>query len=210
VDVIRYLTLMAERAGVDIRLNTRVTPEMVSATKAGAVILATGGIPLTITFPGLEKTRWMQAADLLDGVVEVKTPTALVVGGGLVGLEAADFLAAKGVKVTVVEMLDQVGIDMDPLAKAMLTKRLNARDVEIFTGTKVLRLAERNVVAQQAGRETTLPLETVVIAVGVRPNRTLLDALDENDLEVHVIGDAVEPRRALEAIREGFEVGNRV
>jgi NADPH-dependent 2,4-dienoyl-CoA reductase/sulfur reductase-like enzyme len=152
----------------------------------------------------------MQASDLLDGVVEVKTPTALVVGGGLVGLEAADFLAAKGVKVTIVEMLDQVGIDMDPLAKAMLTNRLNARDVEIFTGTKVLRLAERNVVAQQAGRETTLPLETVVIAVGVRPNRRLLDALEGNDLEVHVIGDAVEPRRALEAIREGFEVGNRV
>jgi 2,4-dienoyl-CoA reductase-like NADH-dependent reductase (Old Yellow Enzyme family)/thioredoxin reductase len=210
LDVIRYLSLMAERAGVDIRLDTRVTPEMVATTQPDAIILATGGIPLTIPFPGLEKTRWLQASDLLDGVVEVETATALVVGGGLVGLEVADFLAAQGVRVTLVEMLDQVGMDMDPLAKAMLTKRLNARSVKIFTGTKVLRLTEKNAIVQQDEKELSFPVEKVVIAVGVRPNRTLLDALDRNDLEVHIIGDAVESRRALEAIREGFEVGNRV
>jgi soluble P-type ATPase len=52
--------------------------------------------------------------------------------------------------------------------------------------------------------------ETVVIAVGVRHNRELTDALKNSDLEIHTIGDAVEPRKVLEAIWEGFEVGNGI
>jgi NADPH-dependent 2,4-dienoyl-CoA reductase/sulfur reductase-like enzyme len=210
VDVIRYLGLMAMRAGVDIRLDTWVTPDMVVTTRPDAVILATGGIPLTIPFPGLEDTHWLQASDLLDGGAEVETSTAFVIGGGLVGLETADFLAARGVQVTLVEMLDQVGGDMDPLAKAMISKRLNGYGVKIHTSAKVLRLTERNAVVKQAKKEFSFPIETVVIAVGVRSDRALPDALDGSGLEVHVIGDAVEPRRALEAIREGFEVGDRV
>lgn len=210
VDVIHYLGLMAKRAGVDIQLNTQVTSEMVATMQPDAVILATGGIPLTIPFPGLEDSNWLQVTDLLDSGMEIETATAFVIGGGLVGLEAADSLAAQGVKVTLVEMLDQVGGDMDPLAKAMLNKRLNKRGVEIHTGTKVLRLTEREAIVQQAGEEIAFPVETVVIAVGVRPNRTLPDALAESDLEIHVIGDAVEPRQALQAIHEGFVVGNEV
>ena len=210
VDVIHYLGLMAKRAGVDIQLNTQVTSEMVTTMQSDAVILATGGIPFTIPFPGLEDSNWLQVADLLDSGMEIETATAFVIGGGLVGLEAADSLAAQGVKVTLVEMLDQVGGDMDPLAKAMLNKRLNKRGVEIHTGTKVLRLTEREAIVQQAGEEIAFPVETVVIAVGVRSNRTLPDALAESDLEIHVIGDAVEPRQALQAIHEGFVVGNEV
>jgi NADPH-dependent 2,4-dienoyl-CoA reductase/sulfur reductase-like enzyme len=210
VDVIRYLALMAGRAGVNIRLDTRVTPELVAIRQPDAVILATGGIPLTIPFPGLESARWLQASDLLDGVAEVETATAFVVGGGLVGLETADYLGARGVKVTLVEMLDQVGIDMDPLAKAMLIKRLDARGAKIHTGTRLIRLTKREAFVQRAENHVTFPVETVVIAVGVRPNRALPDALDGSGLDVHVIGDALEPRRALEAIREGFEVGNQV
>ncbi len=99
---------------------------------------------------------------------------------------------------------------MDPLAKAMLAKRLKEYGVKIYTGAKVLHLTDRNAVVQQAKKEFSFPIETVVNAVGVRSNRALPDALDGSGLEVHVISDAVEPRRALEAICEGFEVGNKV
>jgi len=210
LDILQYQNLMAERAGVDIRLNTRVTPEMASSLNPDVLILATGGIPLTIHFPGLEDTRWMLASDLLDGGLRVESPTAFVIGGGLVGLETADFLASQGVKVTLVEMLDEVGGDMDPLAKAMITKRLKGNGVKIYTGTRVLRMKKNTVIVQQAEKEILFPIETVVIAVGVRSNRELPDALHESDLEIYVIGDAVEPRKALDAVREGFEVGNKV
>ncbi|MGD8855315.1 MAG: FAD-dependent oxidoreductase [Chloroflexota bacterium] len=210
LDVIRYLVLMAERAGVEIFLNTQVTPETVTLSQPDVVILATGGIPLTIPFPGLDDTQWLQASDLLDGGHEINTATAFVIGGGLVGLETADYLAARGVVVTLVEMLDQVGADIDQLAKAMLLKRLNAHGVKIHTGTKVVGLTKNAALVQQDEEVVSLPIETVVVAVGVRANRTLPDALAGSDRELHIIGDAAEPRRALEAIREGFEAGNKV
>jgi len=210
LDVIRYQTLMTSRTGVNIHLNTKVTPEMITANRPDAVILATGGIPLTIPFPGLESAPWILASDLLDNEAQVKTPSALVIGGGLVGLETADFLAAKGVQVTLVEMLHEVGGDMDLLAKAMLSARLREHHVSIHTSTKILRLTKTTAVAEKEGQEITFPIETIVIAVGVRSNGTLPNALAGSDLEIYVIGDAVEPRKALEAIQEGFDVGNRV
>ena len=209
-DVIRYQALMAQRAGVDMQLGTYVTPEMVVAARPNVVILATGGIPLTIPFPGLEETRWLLASDLLEGVAQVETQSAFVIGGGLVGLEVADYLAAQGKRVTLIEMLEEVGSDMDVLAKNMLLKRLKNRDVRIHLNTEVTRLTAELAITQQGEREIHYPIETVVMAVGVRPNQELQKALQGSDMVIHVIGDAVKPRKALEAIWEGFEVGNKI
>ncbi len=207
-DLINYLELTAQRAGVDIRLESPITTGMILEAKYDAYVLATGGIPLVIPFPGLEDTNWLLASDLLDGIVSVGTPTALVIGGGLVGLESADYLAAQGIQVTLVEMLDEVGGDMDIMAKQMLFKRLQKAGVAIMPKTKVSRFTPDTMYAQQGEDEISLPIGTVVVAVGVRSNRELPDALENCDLDIHVIGDAVKPRKALEAIWEGFSVGN--
>jgi 2,4-dienoyl-CoA reductase-like NADH-dependent reductase (Old Yellow Enzyme family)/thioredoxin reductase len=210
LDVIGYLSLMVERAGVDVRLGTRVTPQMVANMHPEVVVVAAGGIPLTIPFPGLNETHWLLASDLLEGTGRVETPSAVVIGGGLVGLEVADLLASQDRRITVVEMLPEVGGDMDLLARAMLLGRLQKQNVTIHTGTKVTRLARDTAFARQNDGEIQFPIETVILAVGVRPNRELADALEQSELEMYVIGDAVQPRKALEAIWEGFEVGVKV
>ncbi|MFZ5821995.1 MAG: NAD(P)/FAD-dependent oxidoreductase [Chloroflexota bacterium] len=165
---------------------------------------------MTLPFPGLAETRWLLAADLLDGSEQVTTSTAFVIGGGLVGLESADYLAARGVQVTLVEMLPEVGADMDALAKAMLLGRLKKQGVAIHTGAKVSSLTRDEALVQQNDSEVRFPIETVVMAVGVRPNRELAGALEHSGLELYVIGDALQPRKALEAIREGFQVGAEI
>jgi 2,4-dienoyl-CoA reductase-like NADH-dependent reductase (Old Yellow Enzyme family)/thioredoxin reductase len=210
LDVIRYLSLMVERARVDVRLDTRVTPQMVANVHPEVVVVATGGIPLTIPFPGLNETHWLLASDLLEGTGRVETPSAVVIGGGLVGLEVADLLASQNKRITVIEMLPDVGGDMDLLARAMLLGRLQKQNVTIHTSTKVTRLARDTAFARQNDGEIQFPIETVILAVGVRPNRELVEALEQSGLEMYVIGDAVQPRKALEAIWEGFEVGLRV
>ena len=210
LDVIRVLALTARRSGVEIRVDSHVRPETVRAEGPDVVVVATGGVPLTVPFPGLDQTRWLLASDLLDAIAEVSTASALVVGGGLVGLEAADFLAERGKQVTVVEMLGEVGRGMDPLAKAMLMRRLEQRGVAARAGAKVIRFTRDAATVHEGGRELTLPCETVVMAVGVRPNRTLADALAGTVQETHVIGDALEPRMAGDAIREGYELGCRL
>jgi 2,4-dienoyl-CoA reductase-like NADH-dependent reductase (Old Yellow Enzyme family)/thioredoxin reductase len=206
-DVVRHMELMARRAGADIRAATYVTPELVNSMKPDAVVLATGGIPLLVDFPGLDRAAWTLSTDVLDGSVKVGSESALVIGGGLVGLETADFLASQGKRITLVEMLEEVGCHMDPLAKTMITKRLNQYGAELHTNTKVVGLTEDRVFALKEGQQVALPCETVVLAVGVKANRELPEALASSDLEVYVIGDALEPRRALEAVREGFDVG---
>jgi 2,4-dienoyl-CoA reductase-like NADH-dependent reductase (Old Yellow Enzyme family)/thioredoxin reductase len=210
LDAIRYLAVMAERAGVDAHLRTRVTADGVIADRPDAVIVATGGTPLTISLPGLDTTRWLLATDALEGAVPVATASVLVIGGGLTGLEAADLLAAQGKQVTLVEILPEVGADMDPLARSMLLKRLGERRVEIHRNTRVTRLTAGAAIAEQDGRETRFPIETVVLAVGVLANRELADGLQGSGLDYYVIGDALEPRQVPESIWEAFEVAARL
>lgn len=185
-DSIRYLELRARRAGVEIHLNAEITPEDVAAARPDALVVATGGIPLSVPFPGLDDTQWLHATELLNGGQDVETAAALVIGGGLVGLETADFLAARGKRVTLVEMLDAVGAEMDPLAKTMILKRLAQHGVVIYTGTRVVRLAGTTVIGRRGAQEIEIPAGTVVMAAGVRPNRALADALADDDREMHV------------------------
>jgi len=205
LDGVRHLELMARRAGVDIRLAVRVTADDLKASRPDAVVLATGGVPFAASFPGIEETRWVLATDVLEGDVEVDTLHVLLVGGGLVGLEAAEFLASQGRKVTLLEMREDVGTELDALPRAMLLKRLEEGGVEIHTRTRLTRLSRDVAVAEEDDREIHLPVETVVLAAGVRPNRTLPDDLQGSGLEVHVVGDAVEPRGAGDALREALE-----
>jgi 2,4-dienoyl-CoA reductase (NADPH2) len=191
-------------------MGTHVTPQMVLSAHPDVVIIATGGVPLTIPFPGLNETRWLLASDLLEGAEHVETSTAFVIGGGLVGLEVADLLANQGKRVTVVEMLPEVGVDMDALAKAMLLGRLKNQGVAIHTRTRVTGLTKNKALVQRDDTEIYFPIETVIMAVGVHPNRELAGVLEFSGLEIHVIGDAYQPRRALEAIWEGFEVGLKI
>jgi 2,4-dienoyl-CoA reductase-like NADH-dependent reductase (Old Yellow Enzyme family)/thioredoxin reductase len=210
LDVIGYLSLMVERIGVAVHLGTQVTPQMVLSAYPDAVIIATGAIPFTIPFPGLNDAHWMLASDLFEGIAQVETSTAFVIGGGLVGLEVADLLAGLGKRVTVVEMLPDVGADMDPLAKSMLLRRLNRQGVAIHTDTRVTSLTSNHALAQKADTAIRFPIETVIMAVGARPERDLADKLEDSRSELHIIGDAFQPRKALEAIWEGFEVGLKV
>jgi 2,4-dienoyl-CoA reductase-like NADH-dependent reductase (Old Yellow Enzyme family)/thioredoxin reductase len=210
LDTIHGLAEMAKQAKVDIRLGKKASAQTIQDSHADMVILATGGVPLTIPFPGLEQTRWVLAADLLDGAAQVNSETALVIGGGLVGLESADYLASRGVKVSVVEMLPQVGAGMDMLARNMLLNRLKKQGVTLHAQTKVTGLGADEVLVEQEGVVNRLPIETVVMAVGVRANRELPDDLENSGLAIHVIGDAVKPRNVLEAIWEGFEMARQI
>jgi len=220
-DLIRFQQVYVKRNGVDVRLNTEVTPEMATAESPDVIVLAAGAEPIVPPFPGLEESRWMTAYDLLDGKSEVTTKTAFIVGAGTAGLETAEYLAKQDVQSIVVKRKPEVGGKLDPLARAVLLKRLKSKGVEVRTGVEVVRFesaeeGQTTVVARPYPRqadapELRFPAETVVIALGLRPDRTLAEALEaEGGSEIHIIGDCVEPREALEAVWEGFEIGNKV
>jgi 2,4-dienoyl-CoA reductase-like NADH-dependent reductase (Old Yellow Enzyme family)/thioredoxin reductase len=205
-DVIRQLGLMVQRAGATVHVGTRVTSENLLADPPDVVILATGATPLPGVFPGAEKMRWFLAREVLEGEVEVKGESILLVGGGLVGLEVADYLSARGKKVFLVEIAGEVGTKLDPLPRSMLLKRLKRQGVEIHLDTTVTQISSGQVLAMKGAEELRIPADAAVLAVGFRSNRELAEGLSGTGLEVHLIGDALEPRGAGEAIREGFEI----
>lgn len=220
-DLIRYQQVYVERNGVNVRMNTEVTPEMALEESPDVIILAAGAEPIVPPFPGLEESRWTTAYDLLDGKSKVKTETVFIVGAGTTGLETAEYLALRGVRSIVVKRKPEVGSKLDPLAQAVLLKRLESLGVEVRTGVEVIRFendkaGQTTVVARpyphrENAPELLFPAETIVIALGLRPDRSLAEALEsQGGPQVHIIGDCVEPREALEAIWEGFEIGNKV
>jgi 2,4-dienoyl-CoA reductase-like NADH-dependent reductase (Old Yellow Enzyme family)/thioredoxin reductase len=204
-DAVRNMELMARRAGVRICLGEAITTEELLTQQPDAVVLATGSVPLSVAFPGLDHTQWALASEVLEGGIEVDTPSALIIGGGLVGLETAEFLAAKGKQVTLVEMEAEVGETLDPLPKAMLLKRLGEHQVEIQVGTKVMGLTPAGVQVQKNGEGSLVPAEMIVLAVGAQPDRELANGLAGSSLRYFVVGDAAEPRGIGEAIWEAHQ-----
>ena len=131
----------------------------------------------------------------------------LILGGGLVGIEMAEMLAARDHEVVVVEMLDDVARDMEAVTRKMTLQRLQQLPVTIHTSTRLTRLenGEAFVVAEGATNEASLgSFDSVLVAVGHRSYDPLSAELEKAGLDVAVIGDAVRPGQILDATRTAF------
>jgi 2,4-dienoyl-CoA reductase-like NADH-dependent reductase (Old Yellow Enzyme family)/pyruvate/2-oxoglutarate dehydrogenase complex dihydrolipoamide dehydrogenase (E3) component len=197
-----------QQLGVTVKLESELTAEMVLAENPDAVILATGSNPVVPPIPGIQGPQVVLAQDVLLGKVETGQQIA-VIGGGLVGAETADFLACHGKQVSVVEMMDGIMRDGEPTPKAMLLKRFAANDVGVYTSTKVTAIEEHAVVGEKDGQEVRLEgLDTIIIAIGVRSNKALEEALTGTyQGELIAVGDAKRAKNGYLGIQEAFEAG---
>jgi 2,4-dienoyl-CoA reductase (NADPH2) len=126
-------------------------------------------------------------------------------------LEVAAFLALKGKKVEVVEMMGSVGRDLGPTVRWHLRHKLDELKVKVSPLTRVMKISGGNVtVIDQENRESRREIDSVVIAAGSRSNTRLAKVLRGKAPEFYVIGDAVKPRNGLFAMREGAEVGRKI
>ena len=127
-----------------------------------------------------------------------------LIGGGAVGAETADFLAQQGKEVTLLEMDKEIARDEERTTRKLLLRRLGEQGIKIRVLTKAKAILEEGVqIAFREGREI-LPSDTVVLATGVASDRTLEESLKKSGIEFHAVGDCVNPRKAFEAINEGF------
>ena len=201
-----YWTHMCEKHGVRFKLKTEATEERILAENPDAVVLATGSEPLIPSFEGATGPKVVTAWDVLEGKKPVGA-NVLVVGGGMVGSETADFLAERGHRVTIVEMLPEIAADVGASSRSFLLERLKAYGVQIETGAVVEALLGDGIVARKAGEQLSLTgFDTIILAMGAKSVRGLHAALTGKVSELYIIGDASEPRKALEAIEEGARV----
>jgi len=215
---VQYLVSQAVKAGVTFKVSNEATLDAVKKLRPDVLILATGGMPiLPKEIPGSNGKNVVTAWDVLSGQA-LAGPQILVVGGGTVGCETADFLAHPvndlkpgGNRVTVIEMLDNVALDERSSWRSLLIQRLRAKGVGIITSARVVEILPDGVKYIQAGLEKEIRgVDTIAVAMGTKSNHALAEALKGVCPVVRVIGDAKEPRKALEAIAEGAEVGQTI
>ncbi len=189
---IRSLIVRCREAGVDIRLGVTVTPELVTELKPDAVIVATGSTPLILPIPGLADCGYVNAEDMLTGKYNVGKKV-LIVGGGMVGAEAAEHLAERGHACDIVEMKPVVGEDIMPEPRKYIMASLEHHKVGQFTNARVSQFFTDGVAYTSTLDGSTHELrgyDSIVLAMGYRSNNTLSAELEKLVPQVIVIGEA--------------------
>lgn len=204
-NAIKYYIHTAGKEGVDIRTNCEVTEDFLKGAKFDAIVLATGGKPACPPIPGLKESEIaMNCIDILDNTV-VPGNRVLILGGGMTGVETADYLAEHGRKVTIVEMLEDIALDEAVTPRIFLMERLKEREVEKVVNAKVKQVLNDGVVIETPdGIRELHGFDSIGLALGVKKNDSLLAAAKAACGEVHVIGDAETPGPANHATEAGL------
>ncbi len=211
---LRHEVVAIDRAAHAVRVICLETGESFTETY-DKLLLATGSAPLRPTLPGIDDpdvlTLWtMSDMDAIKERAEGEMRRAVVVGGGFIGLEAAENLRHRGVAVTLAELLPQVLPTLDPEMAKPLQAELVERGVRLRLGTAVEgfeRTSENQLVVRLRGGEA-LETDLVVLSIGVRPNSELAKAaglrvgerggivtdgtLRTDDPDIYAVGDAVQ------------------
>jgi 2,4-dienoyl-CoA reductase-like NADH-dependent reductase (Old Yellow Enzyme family)/thioredoxin reductase len=205
-----YYRWQLEELGVECSLGEKAGMSTVQESSSDVVIVATGAMPLVPPIAGVDCPEVTTAWEVLQG--RVVGQRVLVIGGGLTGLETAEFLAQGGREVVVVEQLKRAGADMGATVRWHLMNRTRNLSIRMFTSTQVREIRSGGVVvvSRKGSEETWSDFDAVVLACGSRPRDELSTDIKDLVAQVYVIGDAAKPRRGLEAIREGGEVGRRI
>ena len=190
-EAVRSMIVRCENAGVDIRTGVEADEAVLKSLNPDAIILATGSNPLILRIPGLAECGYMTAQELLGGK-RVCGKKALVVGGGMVGCEAAEFLAERGHEVSVIEMKDIIAADVTPESRRYMFETFREHNVGLYPGAKVGEFFTDGVDYTLAdGTPGTLRgFDSIVLAMGSRSNAALKETAESVCSQVLVIGEA--------------------
>jgi len=201
-----YLIAQVSKSGIEVRLNSRFTAQSAEEDQPDVVILATGSTPLIPEIPGVDGDNVVTALDVLTGKKQVGD-SAVIIGGGMIGCEVAEFLAQQGKKVTILETQKRIGQDINAINRWRVIQRLTQAGVSQETRTQAEEITTSGIRGNKEGISQSYPADTVVLAVGMVPNRELLTELEGKVPSIHIIGDCSVPRKIGEAIEEGFRLG---
>ncbi|MBL7173972.1 MAG: FAD-dependent oxidoreductase [Desulfobacteraceae bacterium] len=220
--------------GVKVNFNTPVTPETVRSERPDVLVIASGARPVRIEVPGIDKPHVVDAWDVLSEKVWQIGEEVVIVGGSATGCETALFVAqigspdpetftflmyhtaerpevvrrllhAAGRKVTVIDMVPRFAENVGRTARWSLIKSLRLMGVKLRPNTTLLEIRDDSVLVKTDKGEVSIPADTVIMAAGAVPVNGLAQDLKGDRVNIITIGDAKEPRKITEAVREGFE-----
>jgi 2,4-dienoyl-CoA reductase-like NADH-dependent reductase (Old Yellow Enzyme family)/thioredoxin reductase len=203
--------IQAMQAGVEVRLSTPVTPSLLEELQPEAVIVATGAKPSTLTIPGATLPHVKNSFEVLAGKTNL-VGKVVVIGGGLVGLEVAEYLAERNMQVNVLEVLDEVGKELGAFRKICVLESLYQSSIPTITNTQCIEIKEGLITVAKDGELQDITCDYVVTAIGSKPrdHEEIKNYCINNEIPFYIIGDAVKARRAIDAIEEAVEVARSI
>ncbi len=238
ITLLDYYEHELARNGVTVVLNREASAKEVVSENADVVIVATGGRGAKAPFTVKNSAQPVSALAILDGSV-VPGERVVVIGGGSVGCETAVSIAEMGAisaenlkflieneaetaenlkellnrgsrEVTLVELEKGIGRDIGISTRWVTIKCIRRLGIRAMDQCTVKEVNETGVVLEKEGKETLLPADTVVLAIGAAAENALYEELKGKLEEIHLIGDARKPRKITEALREGFDLGRKL
>lgn len=203
----RYIRTMARRmelAGVDVRLGTEVTPQLVRELRPDALMVAVGARASVPPIQGIMVGNVIFVTQLREREGEIGQ-SAVILGGGLSGCETAIHLAHTGRSITLVEMRDELAPDANPRHRPIMLREMEKLGVEARTGLSAVEITPRGLLCESAqGHREFIEADTIVIAAGLTPLYDAVDALRGTAPDVELIGDCVRPESIRAATFRGY------
>ncbi|MBI2355527.1 MAG: FAD-dependent oxidoreductase [Deltaproteobacteria bacterium] len=225
-------------SGATVILGSAVNGTLLNDAHPDAVILATGGVPITPPIPGVDLPHVVQAWDVLTGAVTTGR-RVVIIGGGAVGIETALLLAEKGTlsgealkfllvhgaepvedlyglatrgsrQVTVIEMLDELGKNFGRSTRWGMMQDVERYGVATRAAARVVEITAGCVWIENGGRIEEIPADSVVLAVGTRAQNPLQEDVAARGWALRVVGDAQRPAMVFDAIHQGFMAGREI
>jgi 2,4-dienoyl-CoA reductase-like NADH-dependent reductase (Old Yellow Enzyme family)/thioredoxin reductase len=215
---ITWAERQCEKLGVEIEVDAAVTADSVDALAPDVIFVATGAEPVRPSIAGMDKSHVVTAEAVLTGEASVGK-RVVVAGGGEVGIETADFIM-EGHQVeslSIVEMLDDIGRDMNPMDKALLFGNRSIfpkhfqNGLRIMCGTKVREITDTGVlVIDKQLHEYEIEADTVVLALGYTPDNSLYEELKDKSPDVYLVGDAMRAGLIVDAVHQANHFAREV
>ena len=197
-----FLLRQVEKHDIRVLLNTEVDEALVRELQPDHILVATGSRPAVPPIPGIELARHATAAYFEPECL--RGSRVVIIGGGLVGVEAGMHLRSIGYEVTVLEAAGEIARDAGPVYKIGMLDKAEQLGLVTVTDAAVKAVEEGGVRYVKGGQEQLLPADTVLYAVGMRSNDDLYHRLYGMAEHVELIGDCRKPGKASGAIHSGY------
>lgn len=209
--LVEYFETVLPKQGVQILLNTAATANQIKKENPYAVFVTTGAEPIRPgKIEGIHNKNVILYTDILKGNVVLKDTSVIIIGSGMSGLETASSLVEYNNRISIIEMADKIG---PGIAFQLLTdakEHLAGHSVNYYPSHKLLRVLPKQVELEHHGTTVLLDSDYVVLAMGVRGDSSLAEALKKDLERVFPLGDVLHPGKISDAIHAAFDTAYKL
>lgn len=205
----RTLAKRVEQAGIEVRLNTPLTPELAESMNPDVIVAAVGAKPLYPPIPVAEDAYVLDCSDQRNENLKVGN-TVAVIGGGLVGCENAIHFAQQGKNVTVIEMQSDFAKDATWPHRLAIQQQFEQLKINVLCSAAAKRIASDGVAVEGPDGEQFVSADTVFMAAGLKPRTDAVEALRFIAPRFITVGDCVKPAQLFDAVSGGRYAGSEI